>query len=82
MSLDLSRLKQIVYDSLASRDDEISCGECFEQLDTFVDLILANKNAEEAMPLVEDHLQRCKNCRQEFEALLSVLRFMDLQGRV
>ena len=37
-------------------------------------LVLAGKNAAEAMPLVQDHLDRCMDCREEFEALLRALR--------
>lgn len=29
---------------------------------------------QQAMPLVQDHLERCSNCREEFEALLAALR--------
>ena len=35
---------------------------------------LAGKNAAEAMPLVQDHLNRCMDCREEFHALLLALQ--------
>ena len=69
-----STLRQMVYDILTTHPDEIGCQECFEQLDRFVELTLAGKNAAEAMPLVQDHLDHCNDCREEFEALLAVLR--------
>jgi predicted anti-sigma-YlaC factor YlaD len=59
---------------ITARPDEIGCDECFEQLDRFVEMKLAGKNAAEAMPLVQDHLERCDDCREEFEALLAALR--------
>jgi hypothetical protein len=37
-------------------------------------MTLAGKNAAEAMPLVQDHLERCRDCREEFKALLAALR--------
>jgi hypothetical protein len=74
MELDLDKLKRMVRDIITARPDEIGCDECFEQLDRFVELELAGKNAAEAMPLVHDHLDRCGNCREEFEALLAALR--------
>jgi predicted anti-sigma-YlaC factor YlaD len=43
-------------------------------LDRFVEMKLAGKDAAAAMPLVHDHLERCRDCREEFEALLEVLR--------
>jgi predicted anti-sigma-YlaC factor YlaD len=29
------------------------------------------------MPLVQDHLGRCDDCREEFEALLAALRALE-----
>jgi predicted anti-sigma-YlaC factor YlaD len=40
-------------------------------------MVLAGKPAEEAMPLVQDHLHRCGPCREEFEALLDALKQLD-----
>lgn len=65
--------KSIVQGILATRADEISCEECFIQLDQFADMHLANTTAQEALPLVQDHLNRCKDCREEFELLLVAL---------
>lgn len=66
----LQRLLQAVKQT---RPDEITCDECFEQLDQFAEQVLAGKPAAEAMPLVKDHLDRCAPCRDEFEALLDAL---------
>ena len=74
MELEPAALKQMVRNILTARPDEIGCDECFEQLDRFVEMTLAGKNAAEAMPLVQDHLERCADCREEFEALLAALR--------
>ncbi|MBK8050755.1 MAG: hypothetical protein IPK16_28790 [Anaerolineales bacterium] len=67
-------IKQMVEMIGATRPDEIGCDECFEQLDRFAELVLAGKNAAEALPLVQDHLSRCRDCREEFEALLAALQ--------
>ena len=77
MTLDLDRLKQMAREIITARPDEIGCDECFEQLDRFVEMTLAGKNAAEAMPLVQDHLERCDDCREEFEALLAALRALE-----
>jgi hypothetical protein len=74
MNLEPQTLKRMVRNVLSTRPDEIGCDECFEQLDRFVEMTLAGKNAAEAMPLVQDHLARCRECREEFEALLEALR--------
>jgi hypothetical protein len=75
--LEPSTVKQMARGIMTTRDDEIDCTECFEQVDQFVEMKLAGKNAAEAMPLVQDHLDRCGNCQEEFEALLAALRAMD-----
>jgi hypothetical protein len=67
-------IKGLVRDIVTARPDELGCDECFEQLDHFVELVLAGKNAAEAMPLVQDHLDRCGDCREEFQALLVALQ--------
>jgi hypothetical protein len=74
MRLEPAILKRIVHSILTARPDEIGCDKCFEQLDRFVEMTLAGKNAAQAMPLVQDHLERCRDCREEFEALLAALR--------
>ena len=73
MRLDRDTLKQIVYEVITTRSDEISCRQCFDHLDHFAEMSLVGINAAEAMPLVQDHLEHCGECRQEFEALLSAL---------
>lgn len=74
MLLEQVALKRMVHNALTTRPDEIGCGECFEQLDRFIEMTLAGRNAAEALPLVQDHLERCRDCREEFEALLVALR--------
>jgi hypothetical protein len=73
-SLDAETVKRMARGIATTRPDEIGCDECFEQVDQFVEISLAGKNAAEAMPLVQDHLNRCQDCREEFEALISALR--------
>ena len=72
--LDADALKGMVRGIVTTRPDEIGCDECFEQLDRFVEVTLAGKKAAETMPLVQDHLDRCGDCREEFEALLAALQ--------
>jgi uncharacterized protein with PIN domain len=72
--LEAQKVKQLVRGIMTAHPDEIGCDECFEKLDRFVEMELAGKDVPEAMPLVQDHLQRCGNCREEFEALLTALR--------
>ena len=73
MRLDRDTLKQIIHEVITTRPDEISCRQCFDHLDHFAEITLVGVNASEAMPLVQDHLEHCGECKQEFEALLLAL---------
>ena len=77
MRLNREMLRDMVQGILSTRPDEIGCEECFALVDRFVDLHLAGKDAAAAMPLVQDHLERCIDCRAEFEALLQALRALE-----
>jgi hypothetical protein len=57
-----------------TREIEIGCDECFEQLDSFAETELSGLDAGAAMPLVGDHLEKCADCRSTLEALLKALR--------
>jgi hypothetical protein len=71
--MDPDLVKQMARGIMTTRPDEIGCDECFEQMDRFVEMQLAGADPAEAMPLVQDHLNRCTSCREEFEALLAAL---------
>ena len=77
MELDRNTLRQLIWDVVTVRPDELSCGQCYDRLDHFAELTLVGKSADEAMPLVKDHLEHCVNCREEFEALLEALRGLE-----
>lgn len=72
--LEPQQIKRLLRGIMTAHADEIACDECFQQLDRFVEVSLAGKDVAEAMPLVKDHLERCKDCREEFELLLAALR--------
>ena len=74
MDADRDDLEKILMAVSVTREEEIGCDECFERLDRFVEMELSGLDAEAAMPLVEDHLDKCGDCREEFEALLEALR--------
>lgn len=77
MKINTDILKEIFRAVLATGPDEIGCKKCYRQIEEFVELELAGKSAQEAMPLVKDHLDLCQECREEYEALLTALREVD-----
>ncbi|HWG09367.1 MAG TPA: hypothetical protein VN672_10205 [Solirubrobacteraceae bacterium] len=52
---------------------EISCEECFEQLDLYVELELAGSDAEAAVPGMRAHLEGCRACAEDRESLHAML---------
>lgn len=56
--------------------DEIGCDDCFDKLHEYAEKKLQGTSPEKAMPLVADHLKRCGECRQEFEALYTALKVL------
>ena len=75
--LNPDNLKSVVRAIVETREEEIGCDECFEQLGLFVETKLSGLDAAAAMPLVQDHLDKCGDCREEFEALLTALRAIE-----
>lgn len=67
-------IKNIVAALKRTQPNEIDCGDCFDRLERFAEMTLAGKSAEKALPLVQLHLEGCRDCGEEFEALLDVLR--------
>ena len=65
---------QLVVMAIGTRADEIDCQEFFEQMDRFVELGLAKEDAASLMPLMQDHVERCGDCREEYEALQRALQ--------
>lgn len=74
MKLSIEFLRKILESISTTKDVEMDCEECFEELDCFAEMKLAGKNPSEAMPLVEDHLQRCGGCFEEYQALLDAIQ--------
>ena len=71
--LKLQTFKEMVRMVAATRPVEITCEECFEHMDYYAELLLVGKDAAEVLPLVQEHLERCKDCHEEFAALLAAL---------
>ena len=48
---------------------ELTCDECFDQLDRYVDLELARADAEGAVPGMRAHLAGCPACLEDHASL-------------
>lgn len=50
---------------------EVTCEECFELLDEYVDLEADGEDADTRLPGMRAHLHGCPACREEHESLLA-----------
>jgi anti-sigma factor RsiW len=58
---------------------EVSCEQCFELLDQYVDLELAGHDADARVPGMRAHLQGCPACAEDHASLRE---FVALQDRL
>ena len=54
---------------LGPEGPEVSCEECFERLDEYVDAELAGRDPEAEIPGMAAHLAGCPACREDHESL-------------
>lgn len=67
-------LKAMLHKIGQTQEVELTCGEVFDLLDQYTEMIMNDEDVTQLMPLVKQHLEMCTDCREEFEALLKVLQ--------
>jgi hypothetical protein len=68
---DADRILQRV---LGPAEPELTCEECFAELDRFVETELAGRDADAAVPGMSAHLRGCPACAEDHESLVALLR--------
>jgi hypothetical protein len=53
---------------------ELTCEECFEMLDVFVDAEVAGDDAAVVVPGMRAHLEGCPACHEDYESLLALVK--------
>lgn len=53
---------------------ELTCEQCFAQLDRYVELSLAGAGADRAIPGMRAHLGGCPACAEDFESLRDLVQ--------
>jgi len=59
---------------LGPEGPEVSCEECFDLLDEYVDLELGGADADARLPGMAAHLDGCPACRSDHESLRDYVR--------
>ncbi len=52
---------------------EVSCEECFDQLELYVELELMTSDGDAAIPGMQAHLEGCSACAEDYESLRALL---------
>jgi hypothetical protein len=70
---DSRRPTELLAGLLGPRGPELTCEQCFEQLDRYVEIDLAGGDADGAVPGMRAHLEGCPACREDRDSLAALL---------
>jgi predicted anti-sigma-YlaC factor YlaD len=70
----MSEERNVIRAMLGPTGPQLSCEQCFEELDRYVELELAGRDADRAVPGMSAHLEGCPACREDYESLLALAR--------
>ena len=65
----LSRLTDRLSRLLGPQGPELTCEECFEHLDRYVEVELSGADADAAVPGMHAHLDGCPACAEDHDSL-------------
>jgi hypothetical protein len=54
---------------LGPGEPELTCEQCFAELDRYVDLVVGGEKADERVPGMKAHLHGCPACAEDFRSL-------------
>lgn len=69
-----SERSEVLGRLLGPNGPELTCEQCFEQLDRYVELDVAGADAEAEVPGMRAHLAGCPACAEDFESLRDLVR--------
>jgi anti-sigma factor RsiW len=68
MSTD-DRNRDVITRLLGPEGPEVTCEQCFELLDQYVDLEVAGQDPDAQLPGMRAHLEGCPACHEDHESL-------------
>ena len=71
---DQPKLVRLLEQILSYHEADIDCDTCGDQLECLAELVAVGHDPKKLLPAVQAHLDCCNDCREEFEALLCILR--------
>ena len=67
------RESEVLARVLGPGRDELSCEECFEELDRYVEFEAAGEDADSQVPGLRAHLEGCPACAEDYESLKDLI---------
>ena len=71
MTDDRTERLRLIAALLGPAEPELTCEGCFEQLDRYVDAVIAGADPDRAVPGMRAHLAGCPACAEDFASLLA-----------
>jgi len=68
------RIVRLLQEIISLHESELDCESCGEQIDCLAELVAVGHDPKKLLPAVQIHLECCTDCREEFEALLCILK--------
>jgi hypothetical protein len=65
--------RQLLARLIGPPGPELTCEQCFDQLDRYVELELAGSDADAAIPGMRAHLEGCPACAEDRDSLRELL---------
>jgi hypothetical protein len=69
----LDEAERLLARALGPTEREVSCEQCFELLDRYVELELAHADADTALPGMRAHFEGCPACDEDHRSLLALI---------
>ena len=69
MNLSDAQIQSLLKMLALTKNQETTCDECLRHLAEFVETTLPGKTIPEGLLCIDEHLQHCGECREEFETL-------------
>lgn len=73
MQLSKNNMKSLLEHISKTKDVELPCDDVYELIDEFADAAARGEDTSKLMPLVQHHLEICRDCLEEYEALRRIL---------
>ena len=61
--------RHLIARLLGPKGRQVTCEDCFELLDEYVDLEVAGQDADARLPGMREHLEGCPACHEDHESL-------------